>query len=136
MARCSRSLRPCRHRSLCSWNPNGRLGLPFSGAEALVVAIVHRLPQRLGTVFIILIVVAATTVSIDRRHKEIRVTIVIEPIIPEVDLLLTYAIRSLLLKTILRYTLFVAAAVLHSVVRDDPAVPDADGIAPHVVVAD
>jgi len=77
----------------------------LAGAETFIVAIVHRLPQRLRAVFVRFIVLAAAIVSIGRRRVKIRVTIVIEAIVPEMDLLLPYALLILFLKTILRQAL-------------------------------
>jgi hypothetical protein len=64
----------------------------LAGAKAFVITEIHRLPQCLRTVFVCFIIGAAAFVSIDRRRIEIRVIVVIEPIVPQLGLLLAYAV--------------------------------------------
>ena len=64
----------------------------FAGAEAFLIPMVRRPAQHFRAVFVGFIVAAAAIVAIDRRRIEIRVAIVVESMVPEMDVLLAQAL--------------------------------------------
>ena len=74
----------------------------LAGAEAFLIPVVRRPPQHFRAVFVGLVVAPAAIVAIDRRRIEIGVAIVVESMVPEMDVLLTQALQILFLKTKLR----------------------------------
>ena len=64
----------------------------LAGAEAFLIPVVHRLPEHFRAVFVGLVVPPATIVTIDRSRIEVWVTVVIEAMVPEMDMLLAQAL--------------------------------------------
>src|SRR5664279_610108 len=78
------------------------LAIGTSGPVTLLVAVVHRLAEDVGTVLVGLVVVTASVVLINRGRIEIRIVVVIGvPVIPKIDLLLLQALYVLLLEAVL-----------------------------------
>jgi hypothetical protein len=71
------------------------------GPKALLVAVIHRLPQHVRSVLIDLVVRAAAAVAINRGGIEVRIVVVIVMFVAEAQLLLTLALEIVLLKTVL-----------------------------------
>ena len=81
------------------------LAVGRSGPEAFLVTIINGLAERICAVLIRLVVVAPTTVTIDRSRIEVRIVIVIGvAVVLKKHLLLPLALQVVFLKAVLRHT--------------------------------
>lgn len=80
------------------------LTVGLSGAEAFLIAIVHRLAQRVGAVLIDFVVGAAAVVTINRSGIEVGIIVVVVPFFAETPVLIAEMLEVLFLEAVLRHT--------------------------------
>jgi len=85
---------------LIDWNVPYVFGL--AGSEALPVAEIHGLAEKIGAVLVDLVMPPATVIAIDRHREEERIAIVVGMMVVQVRPLLTQPPQIVLVKTVLR----------------------------------